>query len=170
MGSGESGRYYTSHGSRLVHHQGIIHSLDGEYTHRNGHPDRLKAGGHGQIAMEIMDLNGIEYHVVVTYPNGVRAGYVPRHKYTPKRTGIRQTWFPQHWGERDITNAAEHIMQLKSNRNAPDGHIIWGTWKRVRVGVIKRNGLADTVFPAEVQPDYLWRKNKATRKNRPGRI
>ncbi|WP_420796412.1 EndoU domain-containing protein [Bifidobacterium stellenboschense] len=130
----------------------------------NRQPKRLRSGGHGQTSMEIMDLYGIEYHVVVTYPNGVRAGYVPNHHYKPKRSGTRQTWFPQHWREHDITKAAEHVMKLKSNQNAPDGHIIWGTWRNVRVGVIKRGGLVNTVFPAEIQPSHLWLKNRKARK------
>lgn len=32
MGSGESGRYYTSRGSSKIHHQALIHSIEGNYT------------------------------------------------------------------------------------------------------------------------------------------
>ena len=163
MGSGEAKRYYMSHGSKLVHHDALIHSIDGKYTHdpeTHSRPDRLKSGGHGQVSMEIMDANHIGYHVVHTYPNGVGIGYVPRHKYKKKSYGTGQTWFPRHWTTRDIVKAGEHVMYLKRNQGAPDRHIIWGTWKGVRVGVIKQKGMAYTIFPAEYQPSSLWKKKR----------
>lgn len=77
MGSGVSGRYYTSYGSHAIHHKGIIHSFEGEYTIRNGKPYRLKKGGHGQAAIEVMNKNGVQYEVNKTYSNGVRVGNIP---------------------------------------------------------------------------------------------
>ena len=53
MGSGRSGIYYTTHGSRMIHHKALIHSLEGDYTtpSKEGVPIRLKSGGHGQAAI-----------------------------------------------------------------------------------------------------------------------
>ena len=53
MGSGRSGIYYTTHGSRMIHHKALIHSLEGDYTtpSKKGVPIRLKSGGHGQAAI-----------------------------------------------------------------------------------------------------------------------
>ena len=67
MGTGVSGRYYTSHGSSIVHHQALIHSFDGEYSRnpRTGAIQNIKSGGHGQSALDIMDKNGIAYNIVV---------------------------------------------------------------------------------------------------------
>ena len=97
MGTGDSGNYYTSGGSESVHHQALIHSIDGEYTHdpKTGRPQRLKAGGHGQANIEVMEKNGIEYNVVKTYENGVRVGNVPNHKHKRKQAGTTQAWFPR---------------------------------------------------------------------------
>lgn len=49
MGSGRSGIYYTSHGSSYIHHDALIHVMEGEYDpdngiarwHINGAPDRI---------------------------------------------------------------------------------------------------------------------------------
>ena len=53
MGSGRSGIYYTTHGSRMIHHKALIHSLEGDYTtpSKEGVPIRLKSDGHGQAAI-----------------------------------------------------------------------------------------------------------------------
>lgn len=115
MGSGVSGKYYTTHGSTKIHHQALIHSLEGKYkldkkTHK---PARLDAGGHGQDALDFMDKNGISYNIVKTYKNGVRVGNVPNHTKGIKKTGRNQSWLPKSWTQKDITKAAEHVSQLK---------------------------------------------------------
>ncbi|MEG0639782.1 MAG: hypothetical protein RR824_07040 [Clostridia bacterium] len=71
MDSGDSGRYYTSHGSHRVHHGALIHSFDGRFTRnpRTGKIQNLKSGGHGQSTMDVMDRNGIKYNIVKTFPN-----------------------------------------------------------------------------------------------------
>lgn len=162
MGTGDSGHYYTSGGSSIVHHEALIHSIDGSFTHNNktGRPERLKSGGHGQASMEIMTKNNIEYNVVKTYENGVRIGNVPNHKIKRKQTGTSQVWFPRSWSTRDIVKAGEHISSLKSNRDVPDGTAMWGTYKGVRVGVIKTNGKVATVFPDEDQSSVLKRRKR----------
>jgi hypothetical protein len=162
MGTGESGNYYTSGGSSVVHHEAIIHSIDGEYVHdsKTGRPTRLRAGGHGQASMTVMARNGIEFNVVKTYENGVRVGNVPRHKATYKTTGIAQAWFPKSWTVRDIVKAGEHVVSLKSNQGAKDGSTMWGTYKGVHVGALKTNGKVATVFPDIDQSGVLKRRHK----------
>lgn len=156
MGTGESGTYYTSHGSAPIHHEAIIHSIEGEYTHepKTGRPLRLKNGGHGQAAMNLMDAIGIEYHVVKTWPNGVRIGYVPNHKMKWKRRGTNQAWFPRGWSTMDIVKAGEHIVSLKTNQGTADGETMWGTYKGVHVGVKRTNGRISTIFPDIDQSGY----------------
>jgi len=69
MGTGESGRYYTSHGSRRVRHGALIHSFDGTFSkdRKTGAILIIKTGRHGQSAMDVMDKNGIKYNVVKTF-------------------------------------------------------------------------------------------------------
>lgn len=155
MGAGDSGRYYTSHGSRRVHHKALIHSFDGRYTRnpKTGRIQNIKSGGHGQSALDIMDRNGIRYNIVKTYPNGVRVGNIPSMKDKLKKTGSGMAWFPKNWTTKDMVRAGEHVSGLKSNRGVPDGKVIWGTYKGVRVGVIKTHGQIATIFPdAKYQP------------------
>lgn len=161
MGTGESGRYYTSHGSRRVHHGALIHSFDGKFSHnaRTGKPQKLKSGGHGQTAIEIMQKNGIEFHIVKTYPNGVRIGNIPDSRQGFKRSKTGMAWFPKNWSQKDMTRAGEHVTGLKKNRNAKNGETVWGTWKGVRVGVIKTNGQIATIFPdSRYQPSPRKKK------------
>ena len=154
MGTGESGRYYTSHGSKRVHHGALIHSFDGRFTRnpRTGKIQNIKSGGHGQSALEIMDKNVIRYNVVKTYPNGVRVGNIQSIKNQLKKHGTGMAWFPKDWTIRDMVRAGEHISGLKHNRGVKDGVTIWGMYKGVKVGVKKTNGQIATIFPANVQP------------------
>lgn len=155
MGTGVSGRYYTSHGSRTVHHGALIHSFDGKYStnNRTGAIINIKSGGHGQSALDIMDKNGIKYNIVKTYSNGVRVGNIPGIKNNIKKTDTGMAWFPKSWSQKDMVRAGEHVAGLKCNRGAKDGTIIWGTWKGVRVGVIKTHGQIATIFPdSKYQP------------------
>ncbi len=56
--------------------------------------------------------------------------------------------------------AGEHVASLKSNRNAADGVTMWGTYKGVRVGVIKIDGRVATVFPDEDQTSVLKKRKQ----------
>lgn len=155
MGSGESGRYYTSHGSNRVHHGALIHSFDGRFTRnpRTGKIQNIKSGGHGESALEVMGKNGIKYNIVKTYLNGVRVGNIPSIKDRAKKQGTGMAWFPKTWTTRNMVRAGEPVSGLKHNRGVKDGVIIWETYKGVRVGVIKTNGQVATVFPdARYQP------------------
>lgn len=53
-----------------------------------------------------------------------------------------------------------HFASLKSNRGAPDGVTMWGTYRGVHVGVIKTNGKVATVFPDEDQSAVLKGRKK----------
>ena len=97
--------------------------------------------------MDLLDKYGIEYHIVKTYTNGVRVGYIPDHADKKKRSGTGQAWFPKDWSNRDIRHAGEHVAGLRHNRHSPDGVTMWGVYKGVRVGVKKTNGKISTVFP-----------------------
>ena len=155
MGTTKSGRYLNTAGSaRRVSDYAQVHSNEGTFTREQYRIDgktyirlRLHSGGHGQKDMDLLDKYHIDYKVVKTYPNGVRVGYVPRHKNPLKQKGIGQTWFPASWTERDIRKAGEQISGIKRNRNTPDGVPMFGTYKGVRVGVIKTHGKIATVFP-----------------------
>ncbi len=47
--------------------------------------------------------------------------------------------------------AGTHVAKLQVNRHSPDGKKLFGMFKGVRVGVIKRYGKIATVFPASNQ-------------------
>jgi len=160
MGTTKSGRYLNTKGSGTsVSDFAIVHSNEGDFKRKqirvNSKPAiqlRLANGGHGQKGMDLLDKYDIEYHIVKTYSNGVRVGYVPNHARKAKRSGVNQSWFPKEWTEKDIRRAGEHVAGLKSNRHISDGKTIFGIYKGVRVGVIRTNGHIATVFPDIVQP------------------
>ena len=83
-------------------------------------PDLVKFGVTAKVT-DLLEKNGIEYHIVKTYKNGVRVGYVPKHDKKAKKSGIGQAWFPKSWTQKDITKAAEHVSQLKCNKGVKDG-------------------------------------------------
>lgn len=161
MGTTKTGRVLNTHGAAgTASHFAVVHSNEGAYTKpKKGGEIRLKAGGHGQTGMNQLDKYGIEYHVVKTYPNGVRVGYVPNHKQKSKQTGTNQAWFPRNWTSKDIKHAGEHVANLKRNRHSRDGENIFGVWKEVRVGVIRTHGQIGTIFPDSNQP-YKKRGNR----------
>lgn len=155
MGTGKSGRYLNTQGSgRSVSDFALVHSSEGTFTYdsRTGMVSRLKSGGHGQNGIDLLNRQGLKYNIVKTFPNGVRIGNVPNHKKDWKRSGTGQVWFPKTWKEKDIRRAGEHVAGLKSNRHKPDGITVFGTYRGVRVGVIKTNGKIATVFPDMNQP------------------
>lgn len=161
MGTGDSGTYYTSHGSKRVHHGALIHSFDGRFSRnpKTGKIQNIKSGGHGQSALDIMDRNGIKYNIVKTYPNGVRVGNIPSIKNRAKKSGTGMAWFPRNWTQRDMVRVGEHVSGLKKNRGAKDGVTIWGTYKGVRVGVKKTHGQVATIFPdAYHQPETIRKR------------
>ncbi len=154
MGTTKSGRVLNTRGaSGSASHFTVVHSNEGAYTkpQKDNHI-RLKSGGHGQTGLKELDKYGIEYHIVKTYHNGVRVGYVPDHKKHVKQEGTNQTWFPTSWTSKDIKHAGEHVANLKGNKHVKDGVIVFGNWKGVRVGVIRTRGQIGTIFPDSNQP------------------
>ena len=154
MGTTKSGRVLNTRGaSGSASHFAVVHSNEGAYTkpQKDNHI-RLKSGGHGQTGLKELDKYGIEYHIVKTYPNGVRVGYVPDHKKRAKQDGANQAWFPTSWTSKDIKHAGEHVANLKGNKHVKDGVIVFGNWKGVRVGVIRTRGQIGTIFPDSNQP------------------
>lgn len=149
MGTTKSGRVLNTRGAAGSASQfAVVHSNEGAYTkpQKDNHI-RLKSGGHGQTGFKELDKYGIEYHIVKTYPNGVRVGYVPDHKVPKKQSGINQAWVPAGWTTKDIKHAGEHVANLKRNKHVRDGVIVFGNWKGVRVGVIRTYGQIGTIFP-----------------------
>ena len=168
MGSGSSGRYSNTRGAdRSISASALDHAVNGRFVQTqvkvNGKVQfrpRLAAGGHGQAGMQLLDKYGIEYHVVRTYPNGVRVGYVPWHRDGGKQTGENQSWFPRDWTEKDIRRAGSYVAGLKRNQHVPDGVHAYGTYKGVRVGIIRTNGKIATVFPDSDQTPALKQRRR----------
>lgn len=166
MGTSMSGRYLNTKGSgRSVSDFALVHSSEGAFTRSQTRVNgkvviilRLNNGGHGQKGMNLLDKYGIEYHVIKTYPNGVRVGNIPNHMQKNKKTGVGQAWFPASWSEKDIRRAGEHVAGLKGNRRVPDGYRTYGVYKGVRVGIIKTNGKIATVFPDSDQNSAIKRR------------
>lgn len=142
-------------GIMTVSEKALEHSVNGEYivpskAYPNG---RMKSGGHSQKAMDIMAQKGIQYHVVKTYSNGVRIGYVEGHesklkngKVTAKRpdADIGQSWFPSNWTDYDIRCAGTFV----ANRSQDSGILKFADYRGVRTGVyLDANGQPATIFP-----------------------
>ena len=132
----------------------LNHSTVGDYIlpskeYPNG---RLAKGGHSQACMDTMDEKGITYHVTKTYTNGVRIGFVDKHKQ-PTKSGnlakrpdsdIGQAWFPKNWSEDDVRNAGTYI----ANKGIGTEFIKLGEYDGVRVGIfMDSDGNPTTIFP-----------------------
>lgn len=162
MGTTKTGRVLNTKGAAgVASHYSVVHSNEGTFTKagKNNHI-RLKSGGHGQTGMNMLDKYGIKYNIVKTFPNGVRVGNIPTHKNKNKATGTGQAWFPKGWKSKDIKHAGEHVANLKINMHKKNGEVMYGTWKGVRVGVIKTNGIIGTIFPDSKQPYKKGTKKK----------
>ena len=157
MGVTDSGRYLNTRGSRrTISEYVLVHSVEGTYVNANSKdpkkPLRLKSGGHGEDVFKIFKKYKIGYIITKIHPNGVRFGNVENHYYKTKRLYGMQAWFPKEWSKYDILRAGEHVASLKSNKNKKDGEHMIGIWKGVRVIVIKRNGVPQTIAPSFEQP------------------
>lgn len=155
MGSGRSGIYYTSHGSSVIHHDGIIHSYEGVYKDKPDGSLKLEKGGHGQGAIDFMDKNGMKYEINKTFSNGVRVGNVKDAEQNFRKTGNRHSWFPENWTDKTIIAVAKYLTSLKKNKNYKPGDKISGTYKHVKViAYIGKDGCISTMFPdANNQPE-----------------
>lgn len=163
MGTSKGGRVLSTKGSgRTVSEYANVHSNEGTFTkpRKKGDKLRLKSGGHGQKGMDLLDKYHIKYNIEKTWSNGVRVGNIPSHKVKSKQTGMGQSWFPKSWTAKDISKAGEQVAGLKGNRHKPDGEIIYGNYKGVRVGVIKTNGKISTIFPDSDQSSVIRKGGK----------
>lgn len=155
MGTTKSGRYLNTNGSaNSASDFAVVHSDEGAFTRAqmkiNGKKVqklRLNNGGHGQNGMDLLQKYGIDFNIVKTYPNGVRVGNIPSHKNRQKRAGTNQSWFPETWTPSNIRQAGEHVASLRKNQSVPDGQPFFGSYKGVRVGVIRTHGKIGTIFP-----------------------
>lgn len=166
MGTSKSGRYLNTKGSgRSVSDFALVHSSEGKFVwkqiRREGKPAkqiRLASGGHGQNNIALLEKYNIEYHITKTWANGVRVGNVPDHKDKRKAEADNQAWFPKSWTEKDIRRAGEHVAGLKVNRHIPDGKVVFGVYKGVRVGIKRTHGKIATVFPDSDQNSVTRRR------------
>ena len=131
----------------------LEHASKGDFTKcpKTGKIQKMKGGGHGQENIDFLIENNLKFEIVHEYDNGVRIGNVPDHKTPMKRSGIEQSWFPESWTKKDIEIAGEEIVNLPSNISTPDGKVITGMHKNVKVGIIKTNGKIGTIFPMNIQ-------------------
>lgn len=176
MGTTMSGRYLNTRGSgHRVSDFALVHSNEGDFKFPEGKEKkrrqkagekliRLDGGGHGQKGLDLLKKYGIAFEITKTYSNGVRIGNVPDHKDKKKRKNSQQSWFPEHWSEKDIQHAGQHVSGLKGNRRVPSGITIFGVYKGVRVGVKRTHGKIATVFPDVDQSKVVNRSKKARRK------
>lgn len=77
-----------------------------------------------------------------------------------KKEGSGQAWFPKSWTNKDIRRAGEHVAGLKGNRHISDGKTVFGTYKGVRVGIMRTNGKIATIFPDSDQSKALKKRRK----------
>ncbi|KRN88370.1 hypothetical protein IV53_GL000334 [Ligilactobacillus ceti DSM 22408] len=62
-------------------------------------------------------------------------------------------WFPKSWTAKDIKRAGNHVASLKVNKHKKSGEHMTGTWKGVKVVVIKgKDGKPSTICPDYKQP------------------
>ena len=163
MGTTKSGRYFKTKGTgTTVGDYALVHSSEGTFTRPSRQTDRLRlvSGGHGEHSLKLLQKYGIHYNIVKTYENGVRVGNIPDHRDKRKRTGTNQAWFPKGWSDKDIRRAGDHVASLKENRKAPNGKLIFGVYKGVRIGVIKTNGTPGTIFPDVDQSSVVGKRRK----------
>lgn len=126
----------------------VKHASQGVFTEVS---HRLKEGGHGQSSLAYMDKQKIEYNVVKTYSNGVRAGNVPFHKIKQKRIGDNQSWFPENWDDEKIQTVGTYV----ANQRKPGERKVYAIYENVKVGVIlDENNKVTTIFPDSNQ-DHL---------------
>lgn len=135
------------------------HSSLGEFTKGNAKTKpRLLSGGHGQENIKELKRLGTPYNILKVCENGVRLGNIPSHKSSIKRYGMGQTWFPKKWTRKTIKRAGEKVLR----NDLCDLHngTIFGSYKKVNVGVYKTNGKPSSVFPSYNQIENAKRRKK----------
>ena len=135
------------HRKERISNSAIEHSSRGTFTKGNNkHNPKLKSGGHGEENIQTLKKYGWSYNIVAQYPNGVRLGNIPSHKDKQKRNGDWQVWFPKSWTRNTIKQAGEKTINSIPYK-LPDGFHMYGTYKKVKVGVIRTYGKVATIYP-----------------------
>ena len=167
MGTGKSGRYLSTAGGRnQVSDYALVHAWEGTYTYLVGHDgkriSKLKSGGHGQKAIELMREHGIRFEIEKTLPNGVRLGRIEGLKKSHRLRANGFAWFPLACWPEDVRRAGEYVAKLPANRKSKDGERVYGVYHGVRVGIIRRGGVIRTVFPDFEQPEPKKKGKKSS--------
>lgn len=153
MGSGISGIYYTSHGSSYIHHDALIHVMEGDYDIISNGQNLHYGGGHSQDAMNLMDDKGINYVVTKTYDNGVRVGNILDSDQVFRQSGNNHSWFPSTWTTEKVTEAANYIAKNHNGGKLPDKGTIIDTFEGVRIIAQVKHGEIVSIYPdAKKQP------------------
>ena len=130
-----------------ISNSAIEHSSRGTFTAGDkNHKPKLKSGGHGEENLQALKRYGRDYNIVAKYPNGVRLGNIPSHKERQKRSGVWQVWFPKSWTRKTIRKAGEKTINSIPYK-LPDGDPMYGTYKNVKVGVIRTYGRVAKIYP-----------------------
>ena len=134
-----------------ISNRALEHSSRGTFTlgSRSQSP-KLLSGGHGEENLQALKKYGWDYNIVSKYPNGVRLGNIPSHKKSQKRNGEWQVWFPKNWTRNTIRKAGEKTINSIPYK-LPDGFHMYGTYKKVKVGVIRTKGKVATIYPYHKQ-------------------
>lgn len=145
--------------SPFINEDVVRHSGKGVWTEANTMPPRdrkafpngrLSGGGHGQSGIKELELRDIEYNIEHTYPNGVRVGNIPNHASKGKRSGTGQSWFPEHWSDRDIKNAGNAIWDSQNSAKVTlpsGGAMASGNYGGVFIRVVKDPKGNGSIFP-----------------------
>lgn len=139
------------HKKERISNRAIEHSSRGTFTvgNKNNKP-RLFSGGHGEENLKTLKKYGLRYNIVAQYPNGVRLGNIPSHKKPRNQKGEWQVWFPKSWTRNIIKKAGEKTINSIPYK-LPDGFHMYGTYKKVKVGVIRTKGKVATIYPYHKQ-------------------
>ena len=143
----------------------LVHSWEGTYTYLVDHEgkriSKLKSGGHGQRALDVIaKTDGVHFVLLETLPNGVRIGRIDGHKNSKAQRLHGHPVFPKEWTPVMIRKAGEFVAKLPENRKSKDGDQVFGIYHGVKVGIIRRGGTIQTVFPDFSQPAPRKKKRK----------
>ena len=134
-----------------INNSAIEHSSRGTFTSGDkNHKPRLLSGGHGEENLQSLKKYGRDYNIVAKYPNGVRLGNIPSHKKPRNQKGEWQVWFPKSWTRKTIRKAGEKTINSIPYK-LPDGYHMYGTYRKVKVGVIRTKGKVATIYPYHKQ-------------------
>lgn len=135
------------HRRERISNTAIEHSSRGTFTAGDkNHKPKLWSGGHGEENLRALKEFGWNYNIIAKYPNGVRLGNIPSHKKPKNRKGDLQVWFPKSWTRKTIKKAGEKTINSIPYK-LPDGYHMYGTYKKVKVGVIRTYGRVATIYP-----------------------